>query len=87
MKNTFDRTIYSLCKEIDDLKEEVSFWRDLYEKENRENMEMINKNLEESKKGVVTALMFALSTRDDENGNLIIDKENRQQLAEHFDNK
>jgi len=69
MKNTFDRTVYSLCLEIDKLKEEVKYWREKYEKEKNANAKMLNDNLKQAQQGVANALHFALSVQDDENGN------------------
>ncbi len=37
MKNTFDRTVYSLCLEIDELKEGVKYWREKCEEERNAN--------------------------------------------------
>mgnify|MGYP006980560593 CR=1 FL=1 len=82
MKNTFDRTVYSLCLEIDELKEEVKYWREKYEEEKNANSIMLDEDLEQAKQGVANALRLALSVQDDENGNLVISKENRQSLAE-----
>lgn len=82
--NTFDRTVFDLCLKIDNLKEEVDYWKQKYENERNENMNNINENLERSKQGIARALMFALHVKDDENGNLIIDKEDRKVLAEQF---
>jgi FtsZ-binding cell division protein ZapB len=82
MKNTFDKTVYSLCLEIDELKEEVKYWREKYEEEKNANAKMLDENLQQAKQGVANALRFALSVQDDENGNLVISKENRQSLAE-----
>jgi hypothetical protein len=82
MKNTFDRTVYSLCSEIDELKEEVKYWREKYEEERNANAKMLEDNLKQAKQGVVNALRFALSVQDDEKGNLVISKENRKKLAE-----
>jgi citrate synthase len=81
---TMDRTFYSLCEEIDDLKEAVAYWKGMYETERDENNKQLNERLEQSKKGVANALMFALSVSDDENGNLVISKENRKSLAENL---
>lgn len=79
-----ERTIYELCQEIDMLREEAKYWKELFEAERKENMDNLNKRLKESKKGVAQALMFALSVKDDEHGNLILPKENRKELAQHF---
>ena len=66
MKNTFDRTVYSLCLEIDELKEEVKYWREKYEEEKNANAKMLDENLAQAKQGVANALRFALSVQDDE---------------------
>ena len=81
---TVDRTFYSLCDEIDDLKEAVEYWETMYETERAANNKMLNDNLENAKQGVANALRFALSVSDDENGNLVISKENRKDLAENW---
>jgi hypothetical protein len=80
--NTFDRTVQSLCEEIDDLKESVSYWKSLYEKERDERNTELNERLEMSRKGIANALSFALCVKDDVSGNLVISKEDRQYLAE-----
>jgi hypothetical protein len=82
--NTFDRTVLSLCYEIDDLKDQVEYWKTKYEAEIQENIQRTNESIENSKKGIANALMFALSVRDDENGNLVIDREDRKTLAENW---
>jgi hypothetical protein len=45
---------------------------------------MLNDNLETAKQGVANALRFALLVSDDENGNLVISKDNRKDLAEFW---
>ncbi len=82
MINTFDRTVYSLCLEIDELKEEVKFWREKYKNEKKAYDKILNENLQHEKQGVSDALLFALSVQDDKNGNLVIKKEDRQSLKE-----
>jgi FtsZ-binding cell division protein ZapB len=84
MKNTFDRTVYSLCLEIDELKEEVKYWREKYEEEKNANAKMLDENLKQAQQGVANALRFALSVRDDADGNLIIHKEDRKHLSEQL---
>jgi hypothetical protein len=81
---TIDVKFYNLCDEIDYWKERVEkaeadakYWRDEY-------LNRINENLASAQKGITNALMFALSIRDDENGNLIIDKEERKILADNW---
>jgi hypothetical protein len=79
-----ERTFYSLCQEIDDLNESVEYWKSLYEAERKINNDRLNENLESAKQGVANALRFALSVSDDENGNLVISKDDRKQLAENW---
>ena len=83
MKTT-EKTFYSLCEEIDNLKEELEYYKNLYETEKASNNKMLNENLESAKRGVANALQFTLSVSDDENGNLVISKENRKDLAENW---
>jgi hypothetical protein len=78
----FDRTIQSLCHQIDDLEQEVLYWKERYETEVKERNEEWKQRNEETMKGVANALRFALAVSDDENGNLVISKENRKELAE-----
>ena len=73
-----------LCDEIDYWKERASeaeananYWKNEYSKH-------LNESIISTKKDVANALMFALAVRDDENGNLIIDKESRTELAKNF---
>ena len=82
MKNTFDRTVFSLCLKIDELKDEVKYWREKYEEEKNANAKMLDDNLKQAQQGVANALRFALLVQDDENGNLIINKEDRQSLSD-----
>ncbi len=81
---TIERNIYQLCNQIDDLKEEVDYWQTKYEEEKAMNNKMLTENLASAQKGVANALMFALSVKDDENGNLVIDKESRKELADSW---
>ena len=79
---TADVKFLQLCNEIDQWKEEANYWKEKYEELQKEYSEHINQNLVSAQKGVANALMFALPVKDDENGNLIIDKESRKELAE-----
>lgn len=40
-----ENTILNLCQQVDDLKEEVVYWRTKYEEERKENAKMLNQNL------------------------------------------
>jgi hypothetical protein len=79
MKNTIERTVYSLCLEIDELKNEVEYWHSKYEEEKKANASMIDKALLDSRKDIVKAFVFVISVND---GNLVINKENRESLGE-----
>jgi hypothetical protein len=81
----FDMTVYSLCDKIDRLEDEVAHWRQKYENEVSERNAEWKERGDEAMKGVANALMFALSVSDDANGNLVISKDNRQNLAENWE--
>ena len=81
---TIEINTYQLCNQIDNLKEEVAYWQNKYEEEKAKNNEILNENFVSAKNGVANALMFCLSVKDDENGNLVIDKENRKKLSENW---
>lgn len=76
--------IYQLCDEIDDLKEEVAYWKKAYENERDINIATTNERFEESKKGIANALKFMLAVKDDENGNLVINSADRKELATNW---
>ncbi len=71
---TIDYKFSELCAEIDDLKAETEYLKSEYEKERQLNIDSMNRDLERSQKGIANALMFSLMVKDDENGNLVIDK-------------
>lgn len=79
-----DITVSNLCEEVDFLRAEVAYWKGMYEQEIRERNEETNQRLIEARKGVANALVFALSVRDDENGNLVIPAKERKQLAKYW---
>ncbi len=82
--NRFDELSYDLCAEIDDLRRQVSYWKEKFEEERNERSKLLNDSLDSARRCVANALMFALSIKDDANGNLIIDRESRKQLAENY---
>jgi len=84
MKQRSEILLTQLCDEIDFLKEEVEYWKSKYEQEKQERWDEFKKEEKRLQKGVANALMFALSVREDENGNLVIPKEERKQLAENW---
>ena len=47
----------------------------------------IKREKEEAQKGVANALIFALSVTDDEDGNLVVSKEDRVVLSDQFNEK
>ena len=81
---SFDRTVHQLCNKIDILEEEVEYWKDKYEELLKEMNENSKQRLIESQKGVASALLFALSVRDDDNGNLFISSDDRRELANNW---
>lgn len=81
---TIDIKFSELCDEIDFWKErseqaeqDAEYWKNQYQT-------LLNESLINAKKGVANALMFALHATDDENGNLVIDKESRKKIAETY---
>lgn len=81
---TIDLTVSKLCDEIDYLKEEVEYWKQKFEAERGENNTLLKERMEEAQKGVATALMLCMSVKDAPDGSLVIDKEDRKELANHF---
>ena len=79
---TIDIKFLQLCNEIDQWKDEANYWKERYEEINKEYSQHLNQSLDSAQKGVANALMFALSVKDDENGNLIISKKSRKDLSE-----
>ena len=84
---TIDVVVSNLCNEIDQWKEETEYWRDKYEKEAERNNKMVNESLESAKNGIANALVFALNVEDNENGDMVIKKENRNKIAKQFKKK
>lgn len=81
---TVEIKFYELCDEIDFWKEkakkaeeEAEYWKAEYSRNLHENMLS-------AQKGVANALMLALSVQDDENGNLVIDKDSRKDLIDNY---
>ncbi len=81
---TIEVTIHSLCDEIDHLKGEVEYWKSRYETEVQERNAEWNERIAETNKGVANALMLAFSITDDANGNLVISKDDRNELAKNW---
>ena len=81
---TFDRTILNLCQEVDYWKEQAETWKQKYEEQFQETMQFYRQQNDEAMKGVANALMFALSVTDNENGDLVISKEDRKLLADQY---
>ena len=79
--------INDLCEEIDQWKAEAKHWKKMYEQERDESIRNTNERLEQSKQGVVTALMFAFCTKESSDGSLVIDKEGRKAIAETIKNE
>ena len=66
---SFDRTIKSLCSQVDRLEEEVDYWKNCYEEQLKATDLLMKESLLNAQKGVAEALRFALASTDDENGN------------------
>lgn len=81
---TIDRTVSSLCREIDELQLEVEYWKELYTQEKADHNKLLNENLAQAKKNVGNTLLFALSTVEDSQGNLVIKKESRKVLSKQL---
>ena len=84
-EKTIDYKFSELCDEVDKWKEEAEYWKSKYEEGLEKNIEQTNENLEMAQKGVANALSFALSCKNDENGNLVILSEDRKKLAKGFE--
>ena len=82
---TANMKFLELCEEIDSWKEEAQYWKEKYEEATKEHHEYLNESLLSAQKGVANALMFCLSAKDDENGNLVIDRQARRELNELYE--
>lgn len=80
--SSFDRTIKSLCNEIDDLKCEVEYWKNLYQEQLKENQQMFNEKSEEIHKNLSNTIQLAFKLKEDGDGNLYINKDDRKVIAE-----
>ncbi len=81
---TIEKTIFDLCDEIDSLKDDVLYWKEMYENERNESNRLLNERMEDTKTGIANALMFALSVKDNPDGSLSINKEDRKMLASRY---
>jgi hypothetical protein len=79
-----DYKFAELCDEVDRWKDKAEYWKAKYDEEIQASIKQSNESMEIAKKGVANALMFALSVKDDKNGNMVIEKENRKTLAENW---
>lgn len=82
---TAEKTFLQLCEEADYWKAEAGYWEEKYKQEVEERNQEWKERSEETMKGVRNAFMFALSAKDDANGNLVIDSESRKLLAENWE--
>jgi len=82
--SAFDSTVKELCRKIDRLRAEVEFWQEKTEELQEELSESQRQHMSSVMDGVGNAIMFALSVKDDADGNLVISKENRKDLANHY---
>lgn len=81
---TADRTLLSLCNEIDRLREAVEHWKEMYETERAENIKVMNENMNRAKVDLGKTISLVLAMSEDGDGNLLINKENRKALAEDY---
>ena len=81
---TSEKTIIDLCDRIDFLEQEVEYWKNKYKNEIKERAEEANISLQSAQKDMANALLFALSVRDDENGNLVLPADERSELAKNW---
>lgn len=78
---TIDRVVLDLCEEIDYWKEQAKYWKTRAEELQQEQIQDTNKRYQEAMKGIANGLSLALAIKEDVNGNLIIDKESREELS------
>jgi hypothetical protein len=81
---TIDLKFSELCHEIDYWKSEAEYYKEKYESELRQSIETSNERMDEARKGVANALMFAFSVTDSEDGSLSISPDDRKFLTENM---
>lgn len=81
---TVETTFIQLCEEVDVWKEEAAYWKAKYQQEVQERNAEWQERSQEAQKGIANALHFMLAVKDDENGNLVIDKESRKELGDNW---
>ena len=81
---TIDIKFHELCDEIDYWKGQAEYYKDLYEKEVMQRNVESKERLLQTQKDVANTLMFALHATDDKDGNLVIDKKSREELAKNW---
>lgn len=82
MNRRHDILVSDLCYEIDELSREVDHWKKKYDELHEEYINHMNENIANSQKGIGQMLMLALSSKEDENGNLVIDREGRKAIVD-----
>lgn len=82
--NAFDRTVLSLCNEVDNLTAEVEYWHSKYDELQREYSEYLNQSLISARRDVGNMLTFALVAREGADGSLIIDRESRDIMVDRL---
>jgi molecular chaperone GrpE (heat shock protein) len=83
-KNQELTLVSSLCREIDTWQDTAMYWKEKYEQLLKEQNEESQERLKTAQKGIANALLFALSVKDDADGNLVITKEDRKTLGESW---
>ena len=77
----FNDNVFQLCEKIDSLESEVVYWKELYLAERDESNRHLNERLSEAKRGAGLALSLALSVKEDGQGGLTINKEDRKEIS------
>jgi len=70
--SAFDKVVSRLCSEIDDLTEEVTYWKNKYDEEKRINQERLDNDFKNTKEQIVSIFKIIANTEEDRSGNLII---------------
>lgn len=85
--HTFDLTVMELCEKVEYWKQRAEYFECLYENEREEHWKTNQEHFKTVQQNLSDTLMLCLSTVEDGNGNLIINKEDRKALVEHHSSK
>ncbi len=76
----FDVLVSQLCEEIDNLKEDVAYWKSQLEEERRLSKYEADARNKQIMKNVSSVLKLALVLEKDSEGNLVIPKKKRTEF-------